>query len=272
MAVRETLRQMLGMLAFAALVWLVVLYARVLTTGVLLVLWSLLAGLMSLGLWQRARRRRRVWLHAYLRTVSPWAQRLRGGLLMALWQSLLALCLSAFLLVLLIRNAQPALWGALLFTALALPCSSRIIAVWLRPHVHPVYERDIALQFAVRALAVLLWFFALWRAFHEPYPDFRQADLDQALWYMVSSQQARSEGLRVLLELAAAADGLSLWLAQHLLPTPTDSVWQSLGWALLLAREALFVWSYLLLCRGMLILLGLATPAPASADEDAVNA
>ncbi|MEZ5525913.1 MAG: hypothetical protein R3F26_00025 [Gammaproteobacteria bacterium] len=272
MAVRETLRQMLGMLVLVALLWLVVLYARVLATGVLLPLWGLFAFVMALGLWHQARRRRRVWLHAYLRTASPWVQRLRGGLLMMLWQGLFALCLSAFLLVLLVRNAEPVLWGSLLLTALALPCCSQIIALRLRPNVQPVYERELALQFAVRGLAFLLWLYVLWRAFHEPYPDFRQADLDQALWYMVSSQQARSDALRGLLELSAAADGLSLWLAQHLLPTPTDSVWQTLGWALLLAREALFVWSYLLLCRGMLMLLNPGTPSPVSTDEDAVNA
>ena len=37
------------------------------------------------------------------------------------------------------------------------------------------------------------------------------------------------------------------------MPAPGTSLAQALGWLLVLAEEALFVWSYLLTCNGVLI-------------------
>jgi hypothetical protein len=46
---------------------------------------------------------------------------------------------------------------------------------------------------------------------------------------------------------------LRLWLAQQLMPQPGASLGQALGWLAVLAEEVLFVWSYLLLCSGVLL-------------------
>ena len=267
MAARELLKQMLGMVTLTGAAWCAVLYARVLGTLPLVLIWGAFSGVMALGLWRHARRRRRVWLHAYLKAESGWVTRLRGGLLMGLWQAVLALCLSAFLLVLLVRNSQPWLWTALLLTGLLLPLCTHLIARQLRGQVQAVYVPELALQFAGAGLALALWWAVVWHDLGESYPDFRQASLDQAVWYAVSSQHARSDALRLLLELGAAADGLSQWLAQHLMPAPAHSVWQTLGWTLLLARDALFVWSYLLLCRGALVLWSRTPPARMTVEE-----
>src|SRR5690606_28882201 len=91
-------------------------------------------------------------------------------------------------------------------------------------------------------------------AYLQRYPDFSAVSLEQAVWHLVSLQQARSEATLAVLQGAAAAEGVRLWLAQQLLPTPAESLWQALGWVLLLAQEALFIWSYLLACRGIVTL------------------
>lgn len=270
MAVRELLKQMLGMVALTGATWLAVLYARVLGSLSLILIWSAFSGVMAVGLWRHARRRRRVWLHAYLRSDSGWVTRLRGGLLMGLWQAVLALCLSAFLLVLLVRNSQPWLWAMLLLTGLLLPLCTHLLSRQFQGQVQSVYVSELALQCATTALALLLWGAVVWHALGVSYPDFRQASLEQAVWYTVSSQHARSDLLRILLELGAAADGLTQWLAQRLMPAPAQSAWQALGWMLLLARDALFVWSYLLLCRGALVVLS-RTPTTRMTEEEVVD-
>jgi hypothetical protein len=58
---------------------------------------------------------------------------------------------------------------------------------------------------------------------------------------------------QALLQAAAAKDALRLWLAQQLMPQPGASLAELLGWLLVIAEEGLFVWSYLLVCNGLLI-------------------
>ena len=93
-------------------------------------------------------------------------------------------------------------------------------------------------------------------ALQRSYPDFAGVGLERAVWHLVDQEQARSGILLALLQGLAAADGLRLWLAQQLLPVPGTSAWQLLGWAVVLAEETLFVWSYLLLAHGVLTGVG----------------
>jgi hypothetical protein len=65
----------------------------------------------------------------------------------------------------------------------------------------------------------------------------------------------------------SAADGLRFWLAQRLLPAPATSLWQVIAWCLVLAQEALFVWSYLLLCTGALKLHGSIVGESSNGDQ-----
>lgn len=258
------LKQMLAMLVMTAALWGALLFARVVTTPVLVLLWLSCAALLGMGLWHRAKRRRRVWLNAYLLEHSVLTVGLRGGLLMALWQACLALSLTLFLLLLLIRNDAAALWPALLVAALALPPLSYAAERILRAHFVPLYRHELASHAAVSIIALVLCGYVLWFAYNESYPELQALSLEQAVWSRVLLQEARSPALQLLLELAAAVDGASLWLAQRLLPAPAQSLWQGLGWILLLARDALFVWSYMLLCRGVLSVCGGAMSAAQS--------
>ena len=265
------LKQMLVMLVMTATLWGALLYARVVTTPVLMLLWLGCAALLGSGLWHSARRRRRVWLNAYLQQHSSLAVRLRGGMLMALWQASLALVFSLLLLLVLIRNEDSALWPALLVAALALPALTSLAERLLRPHFVSLYRRELASHAAVLIIAAALCGEVVWLAYNVSYPDLQALSFEQAVWSQVLLQEARSPSLLLLLELAAAVDGVSLWLAERLLPAPVQSLWQSVGWLFLLAQEALFVWSYMLLCRGVLSVCGGVASAQDAVSKDSVS-
>ncbi len=263
MRINQMLKQMLGLAALTAALWLVYLYGRVLSSPWLLLMWVASSALVGLGLWQRAKIRRRVWLAAYLQPGSGAFRLLRGGVLMALGQGLVAIVMSLYLLLAVLRFEADWQWSALLCAALALPMLALLLARLLQAQVQTGFREELGLRLALNMLAGALLLYFVWRALGAQYADFRDASLEQAVWYAVSSEQARSPQLMTLLEMAAASDALQAWLAQRLLPKPGTSVWQAAGWCIVLAREALFVWSYLLLCRGALALPSLLRRAPA---------
>lgn len=248
----ELLRHMLALASMCALLFLLQLYAQVLSSSALIACWGALYLLLTAGLWQRARLRRRIFLNAYIVSASILTRLLRGGFLMLLGQAIAALFLSLFLALALLRNHAALVWSGLLLAGLALPLMTQLFARLLRAHARRAYREALSARLAAIVVGLCLYLLLLWQAYHASYPEFRAATLEQALWHMVSAQQARSELLLQALQIAAAADGLRLWLAQQLLPAPTTSLWQVLAWCVVFAQEALFVWSYLVLCRGAL--------------------
>ncbi len=246
------LRQMCSMLILTAAIWLWQVYARVLVDAAVLVSTAVVVLIIAVGLWQRARVRRRVWLDAYFLHQSPINKWLKGGVWMAALQAISAVVLGVYLALALIRIPSVRVWMSLLIVALVFPLLSHLIARGLRWHTKPSYRRVLSMRWAAFALGAILWLFLIFVSYQSSYPDFRNANLDQSIWYMMSQEQARSAWLLNCLEFVAASDGLRFWLAQHLLPAPATSLWQVLAWCIVLAQEALFVWSYLMLCTGVL--------------------
>lgn len=243
-------RDLLAALAGTALAFLLHLYARVLPTAALAAGWLLLALAIGYGLWWQARWRRRAWLAAWLRNGAPLRHRLRGGILLLLRQAAIALALALLLLVALTRTAGPAPWLVLLAAGpLLLLVDAQVrrrAAREVRPGLLPAFGWRVALPLA----GVLVTAALLAAALQQAYPDFRGIGLERAVWHLVDREQARSDTLQGVLELAAAKDALRLWLGQQLMPAPGLSLAQLAGWLALVAAEALFAWSYLLLCIG----------------------
>ena len=244
-------RQILALVAVVATLWLLHLYARVAPTEVLLAAWALLSLALARALVLRARLRRQGWLAMYLRPQGSLAARLRGGVLMAVVQSVIGAGLALLFLLAVMRSADTLTWMSLLSVALSLPPLSAFLQRSLRAQASDLYLDELAWRTASGALGAILLVLLTWHAFGRTYPDFAEATLEQAVWHMVGLQQSRSDMALVALQAAAAGDGLRLWLGQQLLPAPGTSLWQALGWALLLAQEALFVWSYVLVCGGV---------------------
>jgi hypothetical protein len=242
---------LLAVLAGCALVFLLHLYARVLPTAALAAAWLLLALPTGYGLWWQARLRRRAWLAAWLRTDASLRHRLRGGVLLLLRQAAIALVLALLLAVALTRTAGPAPWLVLLAAGpllLLIDAQARSRAApQVRPAFLPAFGWRVALPLAGALVTAALLLVALQQA----YPDFRDVGLERAVWHLVDREQARSAALQGVLELAAAKDALRLWLGQQLMPAPGLSLAQLAGWLVLVAAEALFAWSYLLLCIGL---------------------
>ncbi len=256
------LRQMGSMLILTTAVWLWQVYARVLVDGAVLAAVMLMVLVIALALWQRAKVRRRVWLEAYFRSQSPVNRWLKGGLGMAILQAATALVLGVYLAVTLVRVQSPSIWVGLVVAALLFPFISYWIARRLQAHTKSSYRHVLSMRWAALVLGAILWGFLIYLSYQSSYPDFRQANLDQSIWYMMSQEQARSAWLLNALELVAGSDGLRYWLAQQLLPAPTSSPSQVLAWGIVFAKEALFVWSYLLLCTGVLSFHNIALTEP----------
>lgn len=252
----KVLRQSGFLLLLTAALWLVFLYGRVLSTPILALIWVAAWSVMTRGLLARARVRRQAWLAVYLRPSSSYGRLLRGGIVMTLVCATVAALLSLFLLMTLMRKDDALLWQALLVTACLLLPAQQLFARRLITHFNERYLPELAWRFVALFVGLCLVAFLGWHAFHQQYPNLLNATLEQSVWHFVDAEAARSPYLLALLQLSAALDGLTQWLAQQLLPAPVNSFTQASAWILLLVRESLFVWSFLIMCRGVLVLHG----------------
>lgn len=244
---------MLLLMAMAALLWVFHLYSRLFTDLMLVTIWLTLTVTITGGLVWRGRLRRRSFLAVYIAAESPLQQLLRGGLLMILSKSLLAIMLALLLIVVLIRNTQPAVWVVLILAAPLLVLLRTGLQEVFKTHVSPLYLSEFSLRVSLILLGIPLVVLLIYLSMYRSYPDFTAVSLERAVWHMVEQEQARSEALLLGLQIAAASDALRLWLAQQLLPMLGIPLFQWLGWLLVFVREAVFVWSYLLLCQGVLL-------------------
>jgi hypothetical protein len=235
------------------LAWAFHLYARVMPTMLLAGCWVLFAALIAVALYRRARVRRRAFLAVWVAGGSPLQRWLRGGPLLAARPVLLGALLALLLSVALARIGDYRAWLLLVAAMPVLVLSRAWLAGRLAGHAGALYLPILSWRLAAAAVGGLLAALLVLLAFHQAYPDFAGVSLERAVWHMVDREQARSGPAQALLQLAAAKDGLRLWLAQQFMPAPATSLAQALGWLLVLAEEGLFVWSYLLMGHGVLI-------------------
>ena len=216
-----------------------------------------LALLMVAGLWLQALVRRRLFLAGALRAESFWHRRLRGGFGLAVAALILGLPLAVILLVAAVRPSSDYFLFALVITAPVL------ILLWqgayrlLSGHAVARFHAVLALRAALALNFVLLFGVLAIAALFQSYPDFGGLTLAQAVLSEVGRQDAESELLAGLLQMAAAKDALAWWLGQQLLPgMPGSNVAEAMlvlgAWVLLLATDALAAWSYLVGCSAVL--------------------
>jgi hypothetical protein len=247
------LRDLLCLLGVAALCWLYHVFARVMPTTGLAAVWVSLATLIGMALLHRARIRRRAFLAVYVAETSALQHWLRGGVLLALRPLLLGLLLGLLLMIALARSDSPWTWAGLILSGPALVLLRAWWLARLAGHAGALYLPLLSWRAATLPVGTVLTVALAWLALQQAYPDFSAVSLERAVWHLVDREQARSGPAEVLLQAAAAKDGLRLWLAQQLMPAPATSLVQLLGWLLVLAEEVLFVWSYLLMCHGSLL-------------------
>lgn len=249
----SALRDMLALLALTGAARLVHVYGRTLPDAAAAAVWAALAVLIATALFRRARIRRGAFLAAYVRSASPLARRLRGGWLMAARAGVLGAGLALVLAVALIRLADARAWIVLVASVPVLVLVHRVLRRALAPHVSPAYAPELAWRLTAAAVGALMLGALVALAFHRAQPELGAVSLEQAVWHFADQERARSGAAQILLQMAAAKDGLRLWLAQQLMPVPGASLVQGLGWLIVLAQEAVFVWSYLQLGSAVLI-------------------
>lgn len=250
---QRVLRNMLCLLALTAALWLFHVYGRTTPTAVLVAAWAALTAAIAFALFWRTRIRRRAFLVAYFAPASPVQRWLRGGWLLGVRQLLLGSVLALTLVVALIRSGAAETWIVLIGSIPVLVLVEMLLRRSASAHVSSTYLPELSWRLSSWAAGAVMLALLVALAFHRTYPDFGGIGLERAVWHLVDQEQARSEPAHMLLQMAAAKDALRLWLAQTLMPQPGASFMQLLGWLLVLADEALFVWSYLLVCNAALI-------------------
>lgn len=227
--------------------------------AVLGVIVVVLALVMASGLWLRALVRRRLFLAGALCPKSFWHRRLRGGIGLAAAALILAVPLAVILLV---STARPSSAYFLFALVVNVPV---LVALWqmgfrlLDGHAVARFHPVLALRAALRVNFVLLFGALAFAALFQSYPDFGGLTLAQAMLSEAGRQDAQSQLLSGLLQIAAAKDALAWWLGQQWLPgIPGSSLVEVVlvlgAWTLLLATDALAVWSYLVVCSAVLTL------------------
>lgn len=250
-----TLNQCLALTATSGLLWLFHHYARVLETTVLAAISLLVTLLLLMALWWRARLQRQVLLLAHVQAASPLQRWMRGGVLMAVLRLPLAVVLAPVLLVTLVRLDDSRFWLLLILAAPALVLLRTLVHARLAAHVREPYLTLLLWRIGSAALFLVLLASVIGLSMTRDWPDFQAVTLEQAVWHMADREVARSAPLQDMLQLFAAMDGLRLWLAQQVLPAlPLDRLLLLAGWALVFAKNALFVWSYALVFHAVLML------------------
>ncbi|WP_018950333.1 hypothetical protein [Thioalkalivibrio sp. ALMg11] len=232
--------------------WLMHMNLRVLPEAGVVALWIGVTLLIAHGGFRRHRVRRAAFLRGYLEPTSQWPRRLRGGPLMALRHLIVGALLGGLLLITLARIPTQEVWAALLIGGFVLVTTEAILARLLRGHAHPQFAPELARRGALRVAGTLLIVALLALALLARYPDLTGATLEQAVWFLVHQEAARSHLLEAGLQLAAAQDALRLWLGQQWFPQGVESLPALLGWLLVLAEQAFLALGFLLLANGLL--------------------
>ncbi len=251
---RETLNDMLWLLPAPFLLILADRFGSLLSDHGFVAAVLGTAVLMAAGIWLRAIVRRRIFLAGALRGESPWYRRLRGGAGLALGSLLAAVPLAAILLVAVIRPTGSYLLVGLVVNVPVLVLLRQFWARRLEAHAVSRFQPVLALRLALAVNFLLLFPGLALAAMFQSYPDFGALTLTEAMLSEAGRQQAESGLLQGLMQLAAAKDALSWWLGQQMLPGAMQPGLQLAAWAVLLATNALVVWSYLMVCASVLTL------------------
>lgn len=254
-SIRAALNDMLWLLPVPFLLFLASRYGSALSDRAFLATVLGTAVLMTAGSWLRAIVRRRIFLSGALRGESPWYRWLRGGAGLALLSLLAAVPLAAILLVAVIRSTGSLLLIGFVVNVPALVLLRLFWARRLAAHAVPRFRPVLALRLALAANFLLLFVGLALAAMFQSYPDFGALTLTEAMLSEAGRQQAASALLLGLMQLAAAKDALTWWLGQQMLPGVMQPGLQFAAWTVLLATNALVVWSYLMLCSAVLTLV-----------------
>ncbi len=223
--------------------------------------------MMSVGIAGRAKVRRGMFLASCVVPESAWYWRLRGSFLIWLLAVLRAVPLATVLVVALARAEHPRTLSAFIVSAPLLVLLWHFWRARLRRHVQARVLQDVALRLAQAAVWAMLVIGLTFAALYATYPDLGDGSLGQAVRHEAARQDAASGLLLGLMQLAAAKDAVSWWLGQQFIHAIVDPAFRLTAWAIVLATDALVVWSYLVFCSSVLYLVRWRGFHPPTRDE-----
>ena len=215
----------------------------------------LLLALALLAAGSEARLLRR---HAFARTylaqpglLSRWLSR---HVVLMLWLGIRALAL-ALLLVATLPLLGRIQWLILLADILIFAAVFRALRLLLRKEIRPGYLHPLALSWAHRFNAVLVWIALVSSLLFGERTDLSAVGLLDAVRHSVASVELGCDALAVLGRAAAAGEGALWWAAQQLfagLEEPTRRLFAWAGFVTLFGASFLFAWGWSRVLAGVL--------------------
>ena len=233
--------------------WLFHLYALVLPTSAVVLVWLIVSWLIARGLFRRRRIKRKAWLEASLYEHASLHKRLRGGPFLYSCYLAIGSFLSAGLLATLPHLNQSPDWALLSVGSVVLLMTHAFATRQLRLQVKPPFLHEAAwwLSILFTLTALIIAYMAL--ALHSAQPDFLTSESGflAAIQYMVDNVSARSELFQYVLQCYAALDGARWWTGQTLENLLSASAIPTLlSWTVIFFQQAFFILGWLLMLTG----------------------
>lgn len=228
-----------------ALSQVIVFMSTTLVGAVACLLW---VPMVSVVYW-RSRLRRLAFRRVYVNAQSPWFRYLKGGPVLFVVSAVLALPLTAALLLSLARGQATAVWLMLFLSVPIWALSLNRLNRSFQAHLNADFTLLLSSRVLYWSLGLTLLLAFTLLSFWRAVPDLGDATLYQAMTFFAAHQQAESDLLRQALYVMAGLEGAHQWLVQQSTADAPGLVFTGLAWATVLVREWLLVWPWLVLCQ-----------------------
>jgi hypothetical protein len=215
---------------------------------------ALTAGLLALSGTEVAFYRRHAFVSHYLQPGGFLFRFLGRRILMMIREGIKSLFLALVLLVAAL-GFEPAQWGLLLADVLVLSAMLAAISSSLSEEVREPYPQPMARHWAGRANAVMLWLAWALLMYLSPQENYSHLRWEEVLAFSAAQPAVGCDALGILARLAAVAEALAMWSAQHLLAGLKEPAQVLMAWAVFLAAfgaSFLLAWTYSRALTGVL--------------------
>lgn len=207
---------------------------------------ALTAGLLMLSGTEVAFYRRHAFVSHYLQPRGILFRLLGRRALMLIRQGIRSLLL-ALLLLTAALSFETAQWLLLLADVFVLSALLAAFSSLVAGEVREPYRHPMGRHWAGRVNAVLLWLALATLMYFTPRENYTDLRWEEVLAFSAAQPAVACDALELLARLAAVAEALSLWSAQHLLVGLKEPTQAIMAWALFLAAfgaSFLLAWTY----------------------------
>ncbi|MCH8498670.1 MAG: hypothetical protein LAT63_09340 [Marinobacter sp.] len=213
--------------------------------------WLILLGFCWRSMNEQALLRRRVWLDQYLQPDAPFHRWLRGGILLRLFNLVVAVLLSGYLLVKML-SLTPSTWYLLLASAVTFTLCLSVFERGLRPYIQPSRLAPLTRRLALLTTAGVLILSYCVIVIYTPQPLLIARELTEALALHRPPLADNASLLMMADQLVRGSELFGWWALQNSLgSTSSGGTLSLIGWAVLLLSGAAFLWTWCHIMQGI---------------------